>query len=248
MPPAEPADPWGDLAALAAQTASLVRWCRRYRLLAGTGDATVRPRPIVTVPQPVVVSGPAGGTDSLEAVAAEVAACRRCHLGATRRNAVPGEGAAPAALMVIGEGPGATEDATGRPFVGEAGQMLTRMLENVLKLPRRQVFIANIVKCRPPNNREPAPDEAEACASFLRRQVALVRPRAILCLGKIAAHHLLGVTTPISVLRGTRKSWNGVTVFPTFHPAYLLRNSEMKPKVMEDLLAVKAYLEEADVS
>ncbi len=186
MPPAEPADPRGDLAALAAQTASLVRWCRRYRLLAGTGDATVRAR-TVTVPQPDAVPEPAAGTDSLEAVAAEVAACRRCHLGETRKNAVPGEGAAPATLMVIGEGPGATEDATGRPFVGEAGQMLTRMLENVLKLPRRQVFIANIVKCRPPNNREPAPDEAEACAGFLRRQVALVRPRAILCLGKIAA-------------------------------------------------------------
>jgi DNA polymerase len=253
VPPAEPGDPRGELAGLVAGTASLLRWCRRHRLLTGTGQAAGRvagsTAPGTTVAEPPDSAAEVSVADGLEAVAAEVAACRRCALGAGRKNAVPGEGSARARLMVIGEAPGATEDASGRPFVGEAGQMLTRMLENVLKIPRGQVFITNIVKCRPPGNRDPQADEVEACSGYLRRQVALVAPRAILCLGRLAAQNLLGVTTPISVLRGSRKSWNGVAVFPTFHPAYLLRITDEKEKqakkvlVNDDLLALKSFLE-----
>jgi DNA polymerase len=184
--------------------------------------------------------------DSLETIAAEVSACVRCRLSTSRRTAVPGEGPAGARLMVIGEGPGNSEDLTGRPFVGEAGRMLTRMLEDdrSLGIPRSQVFITNVVKCHPPGNRDPEPDETAACRPYLDRQVALVRPRAILILGRIAAQALLATRDPIGRLRGNVVTLFGVPAMPTFHPAYLLRTPGDKKVVFQDILALKKILED----
>jgi DNA polymerase len=144
--------------------------------------------------------------------------------------------------MVVGEGPGRQEDLTGRPFVGEAGQMLTDMLK-AIGHPRETVFIANVVKCRPPGNRDPLPEEMEACLPYLERQIALIRPRAILSLGRIASRKLLETDRPISLLRGNPVMRGTVEVHPTFHPAYLLRNQADKKYTWEDLQRLRDSLE-----
>ncbi|PKN46966.1 MAG: hypothetical protein CVU59_04425, partial [Deltaproteobacteria bacterium HGW-Deltaproteobacteria-17] len=148
--------------------------------------------------------------------------CRRCGLAGGRTHLVFGEGAAPADLMFIGEGPGEQEDLQGRPFVGRAGELLTKMIE-AMGLSRDLVFIANIVKCRPPGNRDPEPGEVTACLPVLLAQIRLVRPRVIVSLGRISAQTLLDTGTPISRLRGQWQRFEGVDLMPTFHPAYLLR-------------------------
>jgi len=181
---------------------------------------------------------------ALAAVAAGVAACRRCPLGALRTHAVPGEGPATARLMVVGEGPGAVEDREGRPFVGPAGQLLDRILERGLGLSRREVFVANVLKCRPPGNRDPEPEERDACAPWLEEQIRLVRPELLLALGRHAAQTLLGSTAPLGALRGRvlERPGGGPPVVATYHPAYLLRNPAAKAACWADLQAVLRHL------
>ena len=158
-----------------------------------------------------------------------------------------GEGDPRARVMFVGEGPGAEEDRTGRPFVGQAGALLDAMIF-ALGFERRQVYIANVVKCRPPGNRDPQDDEVAACAPYLDRQIAFIRPQIIVALGKPAARRLTGSAAPISALRGRWASYLGIPVLPTFHPAYLLRTPLAKREVWQDLKAVRARLAEAPPS
>jgi len=170
-----------------------------------------------------------------------VSGCQMCGLAAGRTLAVPGEGNPKAGLMFIGEGPGYHEDVQGKPFVGRAGALLTQMIQ-AMGLQRVDVFITNIVKCRPPGNRDPEPDEIKACEPYLKRQIELIRPRVICALGRIAIQGLLRDTTPITKLRGNWRTYQGIPLMPTFHPAYLLRNPAEKRAAWEDLKAVMAKL------
>ncbi|MGH7215226.1 MAG: uracil-DNA glycosylase, partial [Tepidisphaeraceae bacterium] len=153
----------------------------------------------------------------------EVKGCTRCRLCETRTNTVFGEGDPDARIFFIGEGPGETEDQTGRPFVGRAGELLTKMIK-AMGLAREQVFIANIVKCRPPGNREPAPDEVATCTPYLERQLEIVRPDAIVTLGKPATQYMLQSKLSMGRMRGQWHVWRGIKLMPTYHPAYVLRN------------------------
>jgi uracil-DNA glycosylase len=202
------------------------------------------PRPRSPAP-PGPAPSPTG--DSLDAVAAAVAACRACGLCATRTNTVPGEGHPAPELLFVGEGPGADEDAQGRPFVGASGQLLTKMIE-AMGLSRAQVFIANVVKCRPPGNRLPEPGEVAACLPFLHRQIALLRPRVICTLGNAPLKALCGPDVGgITTVRGHRLTYrtadgDAILLIPTFHPAYLLRNPPAKKPCWEDLKMVLQVL------
>lgn len=173
----------------------------------------------------------------LKGLQEELADCRRCKLSGERNNIVFGEGNPDARLMFIGEGPGREEDIQARPFVGDAGRLLTNLIVK-LGLKREDVYIANIVKCRPPNNRNPEEDEIATCISFVKEQIDLIKPDIIVCLGRIAAHALLEVKIPISKLRGNFTSYNGIPVMPTFHPAYLLRNPKDKWLTWDDMQKV----------
>ncbi len=174
----------------------------------------------------------------LAAVAREVEACRACKLCGTRTRAVPGEGATRARIVFVGEGPGADEDRTGRPFVGRAGQLLDDIIVKGMQLQRADVFICNVVKCRPPGNRVPEPDEAEACAGFLDRQLAAIRPAVICALGATAVRRLLRDDRPLGALRGRTWDYRGVPVIATYHPAYLLRNPSAKVQTWQDIRRV----------
>jgi len=180
--------------------------------------------------------------ETLESIREELGDCRRCRLHEERTNIVFGEGSGQARLVFVGEGPGANEDKEGRPFVGRAGTMLTAIIENVLQLSREDVYIANIVKCRPPKNRNPLPDECAICMPFLLRQLVSISPEIIVTLGSVATHNLLDTKDPISRLRGRFHDFGSVRVMPTFHPAYLLRNPAEKRKVYEDILMVRDAL------
>lgn len=188
--------------------------------------------------------GPRDGEAALRAVREDLGECRRCALAKGRTRLVFGVGSPEARLVFVGEGPGEEEDRRGEPFVGRAGQLLDRMLRSI-GLDRERVYIANVVKCRPPGNRTPHPDEAETCLPFLWRQLDAIRPVAVCALGAVAAQRLLDTTTPISRLRGRPSQIRGRTVFPTFHPAYLLRNPAAKRHAWEDLRRLKALLDEA---
>lgn len=195
------------------------------------------PSPSAPPPIPMPESG-----DSLEAIAAEIGACSRCSLAATRTNVVPGVGNGDGPdVMFIGEAPGADEDTQGIPFVGRAGQLLTKMIE-AMGYTRDQVFIANILKCRPPGNRTPTPQEMEVCIPFLRRQVALVHPKTIVALGATAVKGLLATNQGINSLRGHWHDFHGTPLMPTFHPAYLLRMPVAKRDAWADLKMVLAKL------
>ena len=165
--------------------------------------------------------------ETLDEVAASIAACRNCFLCQGRIHTVPGEGDPQARLMFVGEGPGQTEDATGRPFVGRAGELLTQIIE-AIGLRREAVFIANAVKCRPPQNRKPLPDELAACWPYLERQIELVRPRVLVALGATAAESLLQARKSLAELRGRVHSYRGIPLVVTYHPAALLRNPNWK--------------------
>ncbi|HET6436757.1 MAG TPA: uracil-DNA glycosylase [Anaeromyxobacter sp.] len=167
--------------------------------------------------------------------------CTRCKLAGGRHRLVFGVGNPGAELVFVGEGPGEEEDLQGEPFVGRAGQLLTRMIE-AMGYARADVYIANVVKCRPPGNRNPEPDEILACEPFLRAQLAALRPRVIVALGKFAAQTLVGEAAPISRLRGRWFRYEGVKLMPTFHPAYLLRSPEEKKKAWDDLQLVMREL------
>jgi uracil-DNA glycosylase len=180
--------------------------------------------------------------DSLEAIAREIGACRACRLCETRLKAVPGQGPASPLAMVVGEGPGAEEDQSGLPFVGPAGRLLDKMLASIDLARGSNCFIANVVKCRPPGNRDPAEDEREACMGYLRRQIALLRPKAILCLGRTASAALLGRTEGVGALRGAWLSFEGIPLLVSYHPSALLRNEDYKRPAWEDLKAFRDHL------
>ncbi len=208
-------------------------------------SAPVRPMAAAASSPSPTAAPPAG--DTLEAIAAQIAACTACGLCSGRTRTVPGEGAARPDILFIGEGPGAEEDASGRPFVGPAGQLLTKMIA-AMGYARESVFIANIVKCRPPGNRAPEPAEAAACLPFLHRQIALLSPRIICTLGNTPLKALCGPDIGgITSMRGKRLAYRTadgreIPLIPTFHPSYLLRNPPAKKPCWEDLKAVLAVL------
>jgi DNA polymerase len=221
---------------------------------------TVRAQPaVVTVPQEKTVvaavaphviretaktaaSAQAGQPMTLEAIREEIGDCTRCKLHTGRKNIVFGEGDPKAVIVFVGEGPGFEEDQQGRPFVGEAGQLLTDIIEKGMKIKRAEVYICNIVKCRPPGNRNPEPDEVETCIGFVKQQIRAINPKVIVTLGNVPTQNLLGTKQGITKLRGTWQSYEGIPVMPTFHPAYLLRSPSEKKKVWEDIQLVMAKL------
>ena len=180
-------------------------------------------------------------TAALAALREEIGDCRRCRLCERRTTIVFGVGNPAARLVFVGEGPGADEDAQGEPFVGRAGQLLTKIIE-AMGLARTDVYIANVVKCRPPENRTPLPDEVATCSPFLFRQIGAIRPEVIVCLGTPAAQTIFGTRETITKIRGVFRVIEGVRVMPTFHPAYLLRNPGAKREVWEDMKQVMTFL------
>lgn len=181
---------------------------------------------------------------TLESLREAIGDCTRCKLHSSRRTLVFGEGNPQARLMFIGEAPGEDEDRQGRPFVGKAGQLLTKIIE-AMGYRRNAVYIANILKCRPPGNRNPQPDEIATCEPFLRKQVDLVRPLVICALGTFSAQTLLQTDQKISRLRGRFHDYRGIRLMPTYHPAYLLRNPDEKKKVWDDMQKIMAVLKES---
>lgn len=214
--------------------------------------------PAPALDQPVSVAAPTptpaapfSGAPAVEAgtreaalaeIAAEVAACRKCGLCETRHKTVFADGSAHAELVFVGEAPGADEDFAGVPFVGAAGQLLTKMIEGGMGVPRASVYICNVIKCRPPQNRDPAPDEVLFCEPYLQRQLAIVQPRAIVALGGTAAKTLLRTTEGVGRLRGRWHRYAGIPLRVTYHPSYLLREPKDKGKAWDDLKAVMAQL------
>ena len=184
---------------------------------------------------------------ALEAVRAELGECTRCGLHERRTQIVFGDGNPDADLLFVGEGPGEQEDRQGIPFVGRAGELLTQMIENGLGIPRSSVYICNVVKCRPPNNRTPLPDEVSTCSPFLEGQIAAINPKVIIALGKPAASRLLGREVPITRVRGTWHEYQGIPLMPTLHPAYILRQytPENRRNVWNDLKAALARANES---
>lgn len=180
---------------------------------------------------------------SLVKIRNDLGECERCKLHTGRINLVYGDGNPDAALMFVGEAPGRDEDKQGVPFVGRAGQLLTKIIE-AIDLVREDVYIANVIKCRPPKNRNPEPDEVEKCQPFLFAQIDAIRPRVIVALGSFAAHTLLGSEEPISKLRGHIYDYRGAQLIPTFHPAYLLRSPDRKRDVWEDMKKARNILQE----
>jgi uracil-DNA glycosylase family 4 len=180
--------------------------------------------------------------DSLEELREAIGDCQRCKLAPHRTNLVFGVGNPRARLVFVGEGPGADEDAKGEPFVGRAGQLLTEIITKGMRLARSDVYIANVIKCRPPGNRNPEPDEVASCEPFLIRQIELIAPEVIVALGKFAAQTLLRTKTPITQLRGRWFDYHGIRLMPTFHPAYLLRNPADKRLVWQDIRQVMERL------
>ena len=221
----------------------------------GTESVTASPGPsasaAVSLPAQVPASGitPAvrSRAEALAIVRADLGECTRCRLHKGRTHLVFGVGDAQARLMFVGEGPGADEDEQGVPFVGRAGQLLTQIIK-AMGLEREAVYIANVVKCRPPGNRNPEPDEIEQCEPFLMRQIDVIKPTVVVALGKFAAQTLLRTTEPISKLRGQFHQIGNIRVMPTFHPSYLLRNPAAKREVWEDMKQVMAVLREDGVS
>jgi DNA polymerase len=220
---------------------------------AGSQSAGVTPAPVAGVANPQsAIRDPQSTTDAgkeLAAVAGEVGQCRKCQLGSIRKHPVPGEGHPRARIMFVGEAPGADEDAQGRPFVGRAGQLLDKIIA-ACGLQREEVFIGNILKCRPPENREPRPDEIINCLPYLQRQIEAINPDVIVALGGHAAKTLLNTVKPISQLRGQFQEYYGgigrppVKLMATFHPAYLLRNytEQNRRYVWEDMKRVLTEL------
>jgi DNA polymerase len=203
---------------------------------------------VAPLTEPTRKSDAAGGKAALlHEIRADLGDCRRCGLCEKRRELVFGEGDPDARVVFVGEGPGEEEDKSGRPFVGRAGELLTKMIEAV-GWRREDVYICNIVKCRPPGNRDPAPEEVATCQPFLERQLRAIAPRAIVTLGKPAISTLLGREVPITKMRGRWLEWQGIPLMPTYHPAYLLRNytRETRQAVWDDLRAVRDRVEGGD--
>jgi DNA polymerase len=215
-------------------------------------ERAITPAP-AAVPEPFDSHDSAGGVvlaqdhdDTLDAIRSDIGPdCRRCKLCTLGRSQIVfGVGSPKARLMFVGEAPGEEEDKRGEPFVGRAGQLLTKIIE-AIGLTRDQVYIANVIKCRPPGNRNPETDEVAACEPFLFRQIDVIQPRVIVPLGKFAAQSLLKTVDPITRLRGRQFDYRGAALIPTFHPAYLLRNPSAKREVWEDMKTVRAILQSA---
>jgi DNA polymerase len=190
-------------------------------------------------PGAAAVKAPASRT--LVTVREELGDCRRCKLAPKRTNLVFGSGNARAELVFVGEAPGFDEDQQGLPFVGRAGQLLTKIIESI-DIKRDDVYICNVLKCRPPDNRNPEPDEVAACNPFLKKQLAVIQPKVVCCLGTFAAQTVLQNAAPISRLRGRFFDMDGIRVIATFHPAYLLRSPDKKREVWEDMKQIRAEL------
>jgi uracil-DNA glycosylase len=210
--------------------------------------------PVAAIPRetPMKVAASAGDlftapavqrATTLEDLRTELGDCRRCKLCQGRTNIVYGVGNPRATLMFVGEGPGRDEDLQAEPFVGRAGQLLTEIITKGMKLRRQDVYIANVIKCRPPENRNPEPDEIAACQPFLLRQIEIIGPKVVVALGTFAAQTLLAMRVPISRLRGHWYDYHGIKLMPTLHPAYLLRNPNDKKLVWEDIKMVMRELE-----
>jgi uracil-DNA glycosylase family 4 len=191
-------------------------------------------QPMPVLEQPTAIVAPKDKAAALEAIRKDIGPCDRCELSKARNNIVFGDGDPNARLMFVGEGPGADEDAQGLPFVGRAGQLLNNMI-SAMGLRRDQVYIANIVKCRPPQNRVPEPVEANTCVPFLFRQIDVIRPEVIVALGATAATYMLGGKSPLSALRGRIHQARGAKLIVTYHPAYLLRDPRQKKEAWADL-------------
>ncbi len=176
--------------------------------------------------------------EDLRGVRRELGDCTRCPLSRNRINIVFGEGDPLARLMFVGEAPGEDEDAQGLPFVGKSGRMLTDIIEKGMKISRSEVYITSVIKCRPPENRTPEPEEIQACLPFLEKQVESIKPKVIVALGAVPAHAMIGLTTPISRMRGTWHEFRGIPLMPTYHPSYLLRKAAAKKDVWEDIKKV----------
>jgi DNA polymerase len=201
-----------------------------------------RPTPVVSEAFDLLIEPEVRAAADLPQLRAAIGDCTRCKLAGGRTNLVFGVGNPAAELVFVGEAPGRDEDLRGEPFVGRAGQLLTEIITKGMKLRREDVYIANIIKCRPPQNRNPEPDEIASCEPFLVRQLALIRPKVIVALGTFAAQTLLKTRTPITRLRGTWTDYHGVPLMPTFHPAYLLRNPADKRVVWADIQQVMGAL------
>ena len=199
------------------------------------------PPPQAVRPAPPRPAAQEDGRETLDDIRTDLGDCTRCGLSADRTQIVFGVGNPDADLVIVGEGPGYHEDRTGEPFVGRAGQLLNRMLQ-AIDLQRRDVYICNVVKCRPPNNRDPEPPEVAACSPFMHRQLQSIQPRAILTVGSFASRTVLGVDSSVGKLRREVHSVLSIPVVATYHPAYLLRTPRMKRTVWEDLLRVRALL------
>lgn len=204
----------------------------------------VAPPAVAGPPLPALTPSPRAAPGDWDSLQAAVASCRKCRLSETRTRTVFGVGPRGAPLMVVGEGPGADEDAQGEPFVGRAGKLLDEMLRAIGRSRRDNTFITNVVRCRPPGNREPAEDEAEECRPFLEQTLKQVRPRLIVALGRVAAQRLLASDTPIGRMRGQTYAWGSeaTPLMVTYHPAYLLRNPGDKAKSWEDLKRIHRFL------
>jgi len=196
----------------------------------------------VSPPPPILLGNDLHTLGSLDAIAERIRSTYCCDLCPKRTNAVPGEGNPRAKLVLVGEAPGATEDATGRPFVGQAGQLLDGILQ-AIELPREQVYITNIVKCRPPQNRKPLPEEVSACIPYLYRQLELLEPKVILALGGTAGEALLGVKKSLGELRGKVHRFNDIPLVVTYHPAALLRNPNWKKPAWDDVRIARQLLD-----
>ena len=204
-------------------------------------DQTVNP---VVFPQIAISNEPTPASNdmvTLDSIRAELGDCHRCKLAPKRTNIVFGSGNPSAELVFVGEAPGFDEDQQGLPFVGRAGQLLTKIIESI-NLKREDVYICNVLKCRPPENRNPEPDEVAACNPFMKKQLTAIRPKIVCCLGTFAAQTVLQTAAPISKLRGKFYDMDGIRVIATFHPAYLLRSPDKKREVWEDMKQIRAEL------
>ena len=229
-----------ELLAIARQAKEHVAWLER-------GGVSGLPR-ASQQPAPKKIAPPSQKSPTtLQMIRDELGDCTRCKLHDKRTNIVYGVGNADAPLVFVGEAPGADEDRTGEPFVGAAGQLLTKMIE-AMGLGREDVYICNILKCRPPGNRNPEPDEIAECEPFLKKQLAAIRPRMIVALGKFAAQCLLRSDAPISRLRGSWKEYEGIPLMPTYHPAFLLRTPSAKREVWADLQEVMRELDRLGIA
>jgi uracil-DNA glycosylase family 4 len=220
-----------------------IRFVARPEVGTMTPAAMESDKPAAKAPQPVSSPPDKGNVTSLEELRNHIGDCRRCKLHCARTQVVFGVGNPSARLMFVGEGPGRDEDLKGEPFVGRAGQLLTDIITKGMGLTREDVYIANVVKCRPPQNRNPEPDEVASCEPFLKKQIELIRPEIIVALGKFAVQTLLQSKVPITRLRGNWHSYMGIKLMPTFHPAYLLRNPADKKLVWEDIKKVMKEME-----